>query len=408
MNTGVENVTIAHDKLNAAVKAVAAVIPKRSQKPTLRNLRVRSTAGNSWMASGVEVYATDLETAAIVSLGDTDGDTVETALIPAETAAAIGKAKEPAAIVVGNEVIEALGGRVPVADVMEYPAPPETFDSGFEAWIPFEFVRGMDDAVACATDNESSRYALGGILVERVVGKGFVRAIGTDGRRLHALTVDDGGTDKHGLSVIVYPHAIRLFRKAVQTMAAAIAGKGGKAAAGFCDAASVGVRTKQYPSGSTEVEFSWAVPGCVVRVVTRSVEGRFPRWMDCFPAESFEASAVTIPVPAGREQIVAAARYRSEQNKGVQFSGGTLSSRSAEHGEYSAPFVGTMDDGVRVKLDPDFLLDMIDGAVAVSSRDTVRLYVRDHQSATTMKVNGGIEPTDGIGFAAVLMPLAAD
>jgi DNA polymerase-3 subunit beta len=395
-----ENVTyiFSSDKLAAAVKAVSAVIPgKRCPKPVLHNLRLRGMA-----TGGIEAYASDLETAVIVRVGDCDGETVAETLVPAETAKAIAKAKGEVSITPNGETIETLGARIPVEDSMEYPAAPETIDTGFAAWLPFEAIRRMDDHITPATDNESSRYALGGILLERRDGERLVRAVGTDGRRLHVLTVNDGGSDEGPLAVIVYPSAVRLFRKAVQAMA----GKGGKAAAAFADGASVGVRTRAYPTGGTEVEFSWAVDGCHVRVVTRVIEGRFPRWRDCFPSTAFEPAPVMIPMPAGREQIVAAARFQSEHSKGVKFAAGRLSAKSADTGEYDAAFVGTMPEHVKVKLDPAFLLDMIDGAT--DGRDAVGLHVWDEKSAASVQSGGGLEPNGTIGFAAVLMPLAAD
>jgi DNA polymerase-3 subunit beta len=390
------------DKLAAAVKAVAGVIPgKRCHTPILHNLRLRGME-----TGGIEAYASDLETAVIVRMGDCDGETIAETLVPVETAKAIGKAKGNVSVTPCGETIEALGARVPVGDPMEYPAAPETIDAGFAAWLPFESIRRMDDHIANATDNESSRYALGGILLERLDGERFVRAVGTDGRRLHVLAVDDGGSDKGPLAAIVYPSAVRLFRKAVQAVSAAIVGKGGKAAADYCHGASVGVRTRVYPSGSTEVEFSWVAGDCHVRVVTRAVEGRFPRWRDVFPADAFDPAPTMIPMPAGREQVVAAARVTSEQSKGIQFGDGRLAARSAERGEYDAPFVGTMPAGVKIKLDPAFLLDMIDGAT--DGRDVVALYSSDDKSGAYVRSGGGLQPNGTIGYAAVLMPLAAD
>jgi hypothetical protein len=391
------------DKLAAAVKAVAGVIPgKRCHKPILHHLRLRGME-----TGGIEAYASDLETAVIVRVGDCDGEMIAETLVPVETAKAIGKAKGDVSITPNGETIEALGARIPVEDSMEYPAAPEHNDSSFAAWLPFESIRRIDDTITPATDNESSRYALGGILLERLDGERLVRAVGTDGRRLHVLAVDDGGSDKGPLAAIVYPSAIRLFRKAVQAMAAAIVGKGGAAAADYCDGAGVGVRTRVYPSGSTEVELSWAAGDCHVRVVTRAVEGRFPRWRDVFSLAAFEPAPLMIPMPEGREQIVAAARVTSEQSKGIQFGGGRLAARSAERGEYDAPFVFPMPEHVKVKLDPSFLLDMIDGATADGSK-AVGLYSSDETSGVYVRSNGGLEPFGGIGFAAVTMPLAAD
>ena len=385
------------DKLAAAVKAVAGVIPgKRCQTPILHNLRLRSMAGG-----GIEAYASDLETAVVVRVGDCDGETIAETLVPVETAKAIGKSKGNVSVAPCGETIETLGARVPVGDPMEYPAAPDAGDCGFAAWLPFDAIRRIDDHVANATDNESSRYALGGILFERGNGDGLFRAIGTDRRRLHAITVNDNKGPYSPLTAIVRPTAVRLFRKAVQAMAAAIVGKGGAAAIARCDGASVGVRVH-----GNEVELSWRSADCHVRVVTRAIEGRFPRWRDVFPAEAFEPAPTMIPMPAGREQIVAAARVTSEQSKGIQFAVGRLAARSAERGEYNAPFVGTMPEHVKVKLGPAFLLDMIDGAT--DGRDAVALYSSDDKSGAYVCSGGGLQPNGTIGFAAVLMPLAAD
>jgi len=393
---------IAHDKIPAAVKAVSAAIPRKTPKPILRNIRARATD-----RGGVEIYATDLETSLVVSLGDMDGETVATTLVPVDMAAAIGKAKGTVSIVPGGGVVESLGARSPAEDAMEYPRPPEVFDCGFAAWVPFGFVRAADEGVACATDLESSRYALGGILLER--RGATVHAVGTDGRRLHVVSVDDGGADKADFAAIVYPRAVRLFCTAVQAMAAGIVGKGGRAAAAYCGGASVGIRVR-----GDDVELSWVAADCHVRMVTRAVQGRFPRWRDCIPVVPFDPSPIIVPMPAGREQIVTASRFQDAMSRGVQFNGtgktATLSAQSSERGEYSAPFVGRVPEGVKIKLDPAYLLDMIDAAVAVGGRDAVPLYAHPHdqKSGVTVKVNGGIDPIDGVGFAAIVMPLAAD
>jgi DNA polymerase-3 subunit beta len=391
--------TFSSNKLPAAVKAVSGILPgKRCQKPILHNLRLRGME-----TGGIEAYATDLDAAVIVRVGDCDGATIAETLVPSDTVKAIGKHKGAVSVTPNGETIETLGARVPVEDSLEYPAAPEPIDGSFAAWLPFESIRRMDDHVAPATDQESSRFALGGVLLERLDGERLVRAIGTDGRRLHAMTIDDGGSDKGPLSAIVSPVAVRLFRKAVQTMAAAIVGKGGKAAADYCDGAGVGVRVRE---GGAEAELSWASDDCHVRVVTRLVQGRFPRWRDVFPADSFDAEPIVVPMPAGREQIAAAARFASESSKGVVFNDGTLSARSSGKGEYSAPFVGTIPAGVNVKLDPTFLLDMIDGAT--DGPVAVAIHNAGPQRPACVRSAGGLAPYGRIGFAAVLMPLAAD
>ena len=137
------------DKLAAAVKAVAGVIPgKRCNKSILHHLRLRGME-----TGGIEAYASDLETAVIVRVGDCDGEMIAETLVPVETAKAIGKAKGGAMIIPNGETIDVLGARVPVGDPMEYPAAPETIDAGFAAWLPFESIRRMDDHIANADDH---------------------------------------------------------------------------------------------------------------------------------------------------------------------------------------------------------------------------------------------------------------
>lgn len=424
MNATMETVTIADSCLAAAVKAVGGIIPKRSQKPILTNVKLTATA------AGFHVYATDLETQVSVTIGDADGTPAGETLIPVNVVAAIGKAvKSAPSLTIGQGTVETLGMTSPTDNVLEYPIGETPIDDGFAAMIPFHFIRLVDDHVSCATDDESSRYALGGVLFERLGVDETLRAVGTDGRRLHVMAVASGGSvdyprdQRPETNGIVYPHAIRQFRKAVETVAAALAGKAGKAARQCADGGLVGIKVVNGSSATigtgdnertvpltTTLELSWAIGGASVRVTTRCIQGRFPRWRDCFPSEMFETLPVYMPMPAAADQVKAAARVTSEMAKGVQIVGGRLTARSAEHGTYDAPFVGDVPDGVKVHLDPRFWVDAAEGAAAVNADGAaVRMHVRDATSGVGFEGDCGLTPAAGrIGFAAVVMPLAAD
>lgn len=424
MSTTTETVTIADHRLAAAVKAVGGIIPKRSQKPILTNAKLVATA------DGFRVYATDLETCVSVTIGDAAGTPTGETLIPANVVAAIGKAvKSAPSITIGDGKVETLGMTSPTEDVAEYPSPATPIDDGFAAMIPFNFLRLVDEHVSCATDDESSRYALGGVLFERFGTDETLRAVGTDGRRLHVMAVASGGSvdyprdQRPETNAIVYPHAIRQFRKAVETVAAVLAGKAGKAAQRYADGHRVGVKVVNGESATighgkdkrtipltTTIELSWCADSATVRMTARCVMGRFPRWRDCFPAEAFETLPCYLPMPATVEQVKAAARVTSEMSKGVKLDGGRLSARSAEHGTYDAAFVGDVPDGTRVTLDPRYWVDAADGTAAVQDDGTaVRMHVRDGQSGVTFVGGPGLSPSGNtIGFAAVVMPLAAD
>jgi len=404
METTMENTTtIAHKHLNAAIKAATAVVPKRHPKPILRNVRAAATA-----AGDVFVQATDFDTEIAVYLGDCTGGTVAETLIPAHIAAAIGKEKGPVAVGLRDNAIEAFGATVPVEDCREYPATPAPPANGEETLIPFAAVRLIDEHVSVATDDESSRYALGGVLFERFANGRTLHAVGTDGRRLHVVAADTptGGplvSESGGLNAIVQPAAIAAFRKAVEALAGSIVGKRGKAAAAFAESIPVALR-----STADHLSMEWRADGVTVRVIGRCVQGRFPRWRDCFPSAAFDGVQVTVPMPAGVAQIKEAARVTSEQSKGVRLVVGKLTAQSAERGAYSADFVGHAPVTVKTHLDPRFWIDALEGAAALAG-DAVTMFVGEPQSMVTFRGGVGLEPRDGgIGFAAVIAPLAAD
>jgi DNA polymerase-3 subunit beta len=97
--------------------------------------------------------------------------------------------------------------RLPAEDPLEFPSV-ATFPSGgfFEVSTPL--ARELVKRTVFATDNETSRYALGGVLVEFSAGDAAsgsstsgVVAVGTDGRRLAKMQgpaeSKEGGADRH-------------------------------------------------------------------------------------------------------------------------------------------------------------------------------------------------------------------
>lgn len=404
MNTTTENATIAHQYLNAAVKAAATGMPRSAYpKPALRN--VYATVSD---AGGVRLHATDLETEVCISLGDCGGDAAAACLIPATLAAGIGKARDPVAIVSHGDTVEALGARIPAEDPMEFPAASEPMAGPSLALVDFGFMRIVDDHVSDATDDETSRFALGGVLLER--DGAIIRAIGTDGRRIHVASHQTHGeSDAPEVSPIVPPRAIRLFRKAVETMAAALAGKGGRSAVAMADGGLVRI----LQSGET-IALSWAIGDTSVRVTSRTIQGRFPKWRDCFGAAVFEPAPYVVPMPEGAAQVKAAARVTSEQSKGVRIGGGCISAQSAVGGSFDAAFVGaTAGVDATTTLDPRFLVAALEGAASVYE-GAASMHVSDYRHGpvafTSPFAHGhGLAPRNReIGFAAIVMPLSAD
>jgi DNA polymerase-3 subunit beta len=257
--------------------------------------------------------------------------------------------------------------------VAEFPA-----DAGFEISTPL--VRELVKRTVFATDNESSRYALGGVLVE--LSSQHVIAVGTDGRRLAKMegpaSTCSGSTGSGAAAdaqPIVPARAMQLIERCL----------------GAADApVHVAVRPAEI-----------LVRSGVTTISARLVEGRFPRWRDVFP-ERPDAVGVSLVAGPFLAAVRQAAIVTSEQSKGVDFSFEpgqlVLSGRSAESGESRIELpLDHAGAAVKIKLDPRFVSDVLR---VLDPATTVTVEITDPQSACVCRTD------DGYGY--VIMPLAAD
>jgi DNA polymerase-3 subunit beta len=264
--------------------------------------------------------------------------------------------------------------RLPGEDPLEFPSVATFPDEPcFELSTPL--VRELVKRTVFATDNESSRFALGGVLLE--LSTRAVTAVGTDGRRLAKMEGPAAGFNgsPSDAQPIVPARAMQLVERCLAAADAPV---------------HVAVRPAEIlvRTGATTIS-------------ARLVEGRFPRWRDVFPErpEAVRVSLVTGPLLAAVRQ---AAIVTSEQSKGVDFvfepGRLVLSGRSAESGESRIELpIDHAGEAVKIKLDPRFMSDflrVLDGGATVSVELT------DPQSACVCRTD------DGYGY--VIMPLAAD
>jgi DNA polymerase-3 subunit beta len=243
----------------------------------------------------------------------------------------------------------------------------------FELSTPL--VRELVRRTVFATDNESSRYALGGVLVE--LTPAGVIAVGTDGRRLAKMegpAKSQGGAPPD-VQPIVPARAMQLIERCLAAADAPVL---------------VAARTAEI-----------LVKTAGTTISARLVEGRFPRWRDVFPErpDAVRVNLVAGPLLAAVRQ---AAIVTSEQSKGVDFAFESgqlvLAGRSAESGESRVELpIDHAGATVRIKLDPRFVADflrVLDGGTNVT------VEITDPQSACVCRTE------DGYGY--VIMPLAAD
>ena len=359
----------------AALQSASAVVPARSPKPVLTNVKLEAGQESAVLS------ATDLEVGIRTQIEGVETLAAGAALLPSARLAAIVRESAPGTVFELSAdgtatLVKAPRSdfRLPAEDPLEFPSV-ATFPSEpcFELSTPL--VRELVKRTVFATDNESSRFALGGVLLE--LSTKVVTAVGTDGRRLAKMEGPATGFNgsPSDAQPIVPARAMQLVERCL----------------GAADApVHVAVRPSEI-----------LVNTGLTTISARLVEGRFPRWRDVFPdrPEAVRVSLVTGPLLAAVRQ---AAIVTSEQSKGVDFSFETgrlvLSGRSAESGESRIELpIDHVGAGVKIKLDPRFVSDflrVLDGGASVA------IELTDPQSACVCRTD------DGYGY--VIMPLAAD
>jgi DNA polymerase III subunit beta len=357
--------TLSAPALKAALAAVAAAVPGKSVRPVLQNV----------LLSGGVLTGSDGEVRIDVELEAPPGINF---LLPKDRFAAILGSFSGDEITITPDatscVIHAGHGTwtLPTEDVAEYPTWNVTGSKPITRLPADQFVRAVR-GVVFATDNESSRYALGAVLIE--VKGDVVTLVATDGRRLasvqcdHDQAVDDSQT---------------LVPSRVMAIIARLADHAGD------------------DSVQLEATGKEIVATVGNATVTASlIEGRFPRWRDVLPER--DAKPTTVERASLLAATRAAAICSSEESKGVQFAfsadGIWLQGRSSEKGESSVTCeIVDAGDKATVKLDPAFVTEWLNG-IAGDADPNVEVEAVDAESAVILRCG------DNTG---VIMPLAVD
>ena len=368
-------VRLTREPLLAALQSASAVVPSRSPKPVLTNVKLEVSENSAVLS------ATDLEVGIRIEIEGVQTSAAGAVLLPNARLAAIVREGAPGTVFEiysdgTAAVVKAPRSefRLPVEDALEFPVV-ATFptEACYELTTPL--IRELVKRTVFATDSESSRFALGGVLLE--FSAEHVTAVGTDGRRLAKMEGPVALKDGTPIDAqpIVPARAMQLIERCL---------------------------------GSSDMPVRVAVRANEILVHTgqttisaRLVEGRFPRWRDVFPDRP-DAQRVRIVAGPMLAAVRQAAIVTSEQSKGVDFlfeSGQlVLAGRSAESGESRIELpIEHMGTSVKIKMDPRFMSDflrVLDGGVNVT------IELTDGQSACVCRTD------DGYGY--VIMPLEAD
>ena len=348
----------------AAIQNAGHAIPSRAVKPIyqsvlIRDGRILSSDGEVLIDSPCQIDAT--------------------LLLPHSRLVAILKTCRPdgtVTLTTGDTscTIESGGGKwtLPTEHAGEYPTWAVT-GADPVARLPADQFRRMVRAVAYAVDEESSRYALGGVCIE--VKDGIVSFVATDGRRLSRVEAEvEQAVDD---SVTLVP------ARALDIM--------GRLAIG---------------DGAVQLEATSREVVCSIdsgtKVTARLLEGRFPKWREVIPDRP-DAVPTTVDRYAVEAAVRAAKICQDDVSKGVQFvfsqEGLWLHSQSSANGEASVTCdVVKPGQAVSVKLDPDFVLQFLQSLPA-DNEPTIDVEVVDAQSAVVMRTDD---------YLGLIMPLAKD
>ena len=353
---------------------VSGAVPYRSPRPVLQNIKmVASPDGSHLMALDLEVGVTvrmlgcEVEESGVCLLPQTFGRIIQAnddAELSIETV-------ETGVDVAGHHSHWTL----PSEDPSLFPDVP-TFDP--TAWMSVAAVdlRRLIVRTVFATDVESTRYALGGCLVERT--DDTMAFVGTDGRRLarQVVVAEHHGADEPVTSQMVVPsRTLKLLLKHLD-------GTG---------------NVRMALQGNSSVLFDTGQ----ATLYSRLVEGRYPNFQSVIPADH----KVAIPLEVGplKAAVQQAGIVTSEESRGVDFTFGSgslrLSSQSADRGksivEIPIPYDG---EPILVTMDPQYLVDALK---PLDDGDELACRLTDAKNAVVLA-------SEALGWIYVLMPLTRD
>ncbi|HEY4233133.1 MAG TPA: DNA polymerase III subunit beta [Lacipirellulaceae bacterium] len=368
-------ITCNREKLLHAFQTVSAIAPVRSPKPVLHNVKLEVSG------SSATLMATDLEVGIRYDVAGIEVDAPGAVLLPvARFGSILRESTDETFRIESDSAATSVRGersqfKLPVEDPGDFP-PIAQFGEAACYEISGRLFRELIRRTVFATDNESSRYALGGIKIEWQ--DNVLTAVGTDGRRLAKMEGPAqavGGPPPIGDVTVIPTRAMQLLERALAE-----------------DGSEVRLAIRQ---NDVLVKTPRAT------MSSRLLEGRFPRWRDVFPRRenSLKLDLVVGPLHAAVRQ---AAIVTSEESRGIDFTFGegtlVLTGQTAEVGQSRVELPISYDGKpISITLDPRFVVDFLK---VLEPEKSFTLDLQDSDAAAVCTTD------DGYGY--VIMPLARD
>lgn len=363
------------EKLAGAFQLAGSVAQSRSPKEILQNIKIDATEER------VTLMATDNETGVRIEVEGVDVQTPGKALLHVGRVGMIIRESNDDQLLFATDesatVIKGLHSefKLPSANPDEYPTVIGFEEEAYHE-LPARLFKEMIKRTSFATDPDSSRFALGGVLLE--LNGDEALAVGTDGRRLARMVGQGksiGGHQTSGNTTIIPTRALSLMERAI------------------------GDKEEVVHIAARQNDVMLRTSRCTI--YSRLVEGRYPNWRQVIPNRS---DSVTIDMAVGPffNVLRQAAIVADQETRGLDFEFGDgtllLSATTADLGqsrvEMPIAYTGEM---IRMKLDYRFVSDF--------------LKVLESDTRFRFDVVSGTQPallTTEDGYAYVIMPMALD
>jgi DNA polymerase-3 subunit beta len=365
--------TCNREGLLTAFQTVSSVVPQRSPKQILRNVKFDLSADGQATLS-----ATDLDLGIRYRVSGVSAEQPGTVVLPtSEVVAILRELPDESVQLVQTESGVKLSGassrfELPSEDPLQFPEIPDFGDEEGHRIRSGDFAT-MIRRTIFAIASENSRYALHSVRIDFEPERAIL--VATDGKRLAVMPgqAKVSGNPPQG-TFLIPPKALQLLQKVLQD-----------------PEEELHVLLRE-----NEVLFR----NQKVTIYSRLTEGRFPRYQEVFPPEA--KHVIPLPVAPFHAVVRQSKIVTSDESRGVDFSfrAGelTLESRSAEVGrsEVKLP-IGYDGNDIEVTFDPQLLIDALK---VLDPSEEIRLHLIDGVKATVIRT--------GDGYAYVVMPLTRE
>lgn len=366
------NITFDREQFSAAFQTAATVAPSRSPKPILQNVKLDISQDKAF------IMATDTEVGIRLEVPGIEITAPGNVILPVNRMGPILRESTDEKLNIetdGNNIVikgQRSEFKLPAQNPHEFPEVADFNEDKYHE-LPARLMKELIRRTLFATDTESSRYALGGVLLELEAES--VIAVGTDGRRMAKMQGPAQSIKDHqtGDSMTIVPaRAMQLIERALSDADAEI----------------------QLAARGNDI----LVKSPRATIYSRLVEGRFPKWRDVIPKDH---GGVKLDLTVGPlfSAVRQTAIVTTDESRGIKFlihdGSMVLTCSAAEFGQSRIELPVAYDgEEIQITLDHRYVGDFLR---VLDPQKNMSLRVKDNDSPALFETDDG--------YTYVVMPL---